>query len=54
VRWLKAQGVKFEKFGKGSHLKVTLKGRSSVIPMHPSKEIAKGTLESIKKDLGLK
>ncbi|HUY94441.1 MAG TPA: type II toxin-antitoxin system HicA family toxin [Terracidiphilus sp.] len=54
VRWLKAQGVQFERFGKGSHLKVSLNGRSSVVPMHPSKEIAKGTLECIKKDLGLK
>jgi len=54
LRWLKAQGVRFEKFGKGSHQKVSLNEKSSVIPMHPSKEIAKGTIESIKKDLGLK
>ena len=54
VRWLKARGVQFQRFGKGSHVKVSLNEKSSVIPMHPSKEIAKGTVESIKKDLGLK
>lgn len=54
VRWLKAQGVEIEGFGKGSHLKVSLKERSSVIPMHPSREIGKGLVEKIKKDLGLK
>ena len=54
VRWLKAQGVRIEGFGKGSHLKVSLGERSSVVPMHPSKEIGKGLVEKIKKDLGLK
>jgi mRNA interferase HicA len=54
VRWLKAQGVQFQRFGKGSHQRVSLNGRYSVVPMHPSKEIAKGTVESVKKDPGLK
>ena len=54
VRWLKGQGVRFEGFGRGSHMKVTLKEHSSVIPMHPSKKIGKGLVEKIKKDLGLK
>jgi mRNA interferase HicA len=39
--------------GKGSHLKVYLNGRNSVLPMH-SKEIGKGLEAAIKKQLGLK
>ena len=39
--------------GKGSHLKVTLNGRQAVLPMH-GKEIKKGTLQAIKKQLQLK
>ena len=39
--------------GKGSHLKVTFKGRHSVLPMHSS-ELKTGTVEAIKKQLGLK
>jgi mRNA interferase HicA len=39
--------------GKGSHFKVTLKGKTTVLPMH-TKEIPNGTLHSILKDLGLK
>ncbi len=51
-RWLAQQGASF-KPGKGSHLKVELNGKKSVLPMH-SKELKKGTLEAIKKQLGLK
>jgi mRNA interferase HicA len=51
-RWLAKQGATFAS-GKGSHLKVTLNGRQSVIPMH-SAELKKGTVEAIKKQLGLK
>jgi mRNA interferase HicA len=51
-RWLAKQGATFEP-GKGSHLKVFLKGKQSVLPMH-SKEIGKGLAEEIKKQLGLK
>jgi len=38
---------------KGSHLKIFLNGRQSVIPMHNS-ELKTGTVEGIKKQLGLK
>jgi mRNA interferase HicA len=52
-RWLAEQGARF-KPGKGSHLKVYLNGRMSVLPMHGSKEIGTGLVEKRKKDLGLK
>jgi mRNA interferase HicA len=51
-RWLTAQGASFEP-GKGSHLKVRLKGKVSYLPMH-SKELKTGLVEGIKKQLGLK
>jgi len=51
-RWLADQGATF-KPGKGSHLKVSLNGRSSVLPMH-SKDLKQGLVEGIKKQLGLK
>lgn len=51
-RWLEEQGATF-KPGKGSHLKVFLNGKFSVLPMHNS-ELKKGTVEGIKKQLGLK
>jgi mRNA interferase HicA len=38
---------------KGSHLKVYLNGRQSVLPMHGT-EMKTGTVEAIKKQLGLK
>jgi len=38
---------------KGSHLKVYLNGRQSILPMH-STDLKKGTVEGIKKQLGLK
>jgi mRNA interferase HicA len=52
-RWLQEQGVEF-KPGKGSHLRLTLNGKISSFPNHGSKEIGKGLLEQIKKQLGLK
>lgn len=52
-RWLEQQGCSFEP-GKGSHLKVRLGERSSVIPMHGKKDIGKGLENAIKKQLGLK
>ena len=52
-RWLEKQGATFMS-GKGSHLKVELAGRFSVMPMHKSKEIGTGLVAKIKKDLGLK
>jgi mRNA interferase HicA len=51
-KWLAAQGATFEA-GKGGHLKVTLNGRRSVLPMG-SGELKRGTQEGIKKQLGLK
>ncbi|MGH8547453.1 MAG: type II toxin-antitoxin system HicA family toxin [Methylococcales bacterium] len=52
-RWLKKQGCTFAR-GKGSHLKVYLGERQSILPMHGSKELGTGLIEKIKKDLGLK
>jgi mRNA interferase HicA len=51
-RWLAAQGATFEP-GKGSHLKVELNGRISVLPMH-NKDLGPGLVAAIKKQLGLK
>ena len=51
-RWLAEQGATF-KAGKGSHLKVSLNGRNSVLPMH-NKELGTGLIQAIKKQLGLK
>ncbi|MHB9119272.1 MAG: type II toxin-antitoxin system HicA family toxin [Burkholderiales bacterium] len=51
-RWLAKQGATFQ-HGKGSHLKVFLNGRQSVLPMHSS-ELKTGAVEGIKKQLGLK
>ena len=51
-RWLAKQGASFA-HGKGSHLKVFLNGRQSVLPMHAT-ELKTGTVEGIKKQLGLK
>ena len=51
-RWLAKQGATFQQ-GKGSHIKVFLNSRQSVLPMH-SAELKTGTVEGIKKQLGLK
>jgi mRNA interferase HicA len=51
-RWLSERGATF-KPGKGSHLKVTLNGKNSVLPMH-NKELGTGLVQAIKKQLGLK
>jgi mRNA interferase HicA len=51
-RWLAEQGATF-KSGKGSHLKVSVNGRYSVLPMH-NKELGTGLVQAIKKQLGLK
>ena len=51
-RWLAEQGAAFTS-GDGSHLKVTLNGKRLILPMH-SKDLKKGTVEGIKKQLGLK
>lgn len=53
-RWLTARGAKFVA-GKGtSHYKVYLDGRQTTFPDHGAKEIGKGLVEQIKRDLGLK
>jgi mRNA interferase HicA len=51
-QWLAEQGATF-KPGKGGHLKVELRGRRSVLPMHTG-ELKTGLVEAIKKQLGLK
>ncbi|MDR2925882.1 MAG: type II toxin-antitoxin system HicA family toxin [Azoarcus sp.] len=51
-RWLTQQGATFGTM-KGSHLKVYLNGRQTIVPMHNA-ELRKGTVEGIKKQLGLK
>lgn len=51
-RWLADRGASF-KPGKGSHLKVTLNGKQSVLPMH-NKELGTGLVAAIKKQLGVK
>jgi mRNA interferase HicA len=53
-RYLAKLGCTFER-GNGGHLKVSLGDKRSVLPMHgASKELKKGTVEAIKKQLGLK
>jgi mRNA interferase HicA len=51
-RMLAAQGATFTQ-GKGSHLKVTLNGKKSVLPMHNG-DLPLGTVNGILKQLGLK
>jgi len=53
-RWLSKQGCTFEP-GKGGHLTVLLGSRRATLPVHGSrKELGKGLVEKIKRDLGLK
>ncbi|MFA7238939.1 MAG: type II toxin-antitoxin system HicA family toxin [Sulfuricellaceae bacterium] len=51
-RWLIKQGATFQTT-KGSHTKVFLNGRHSILPMHNA-DLKTGTVEGIKKQLGLK
>jgi len=51
-RWLAERGATFQP-AKGSHFRVLLNGKSSILPMH-SKDLGKGLVETIKKQLGLK
>jgi len=51
-KWLSAQGATFVP-AKGGHLKVLLNGKTSILPMH-SRDLKKGLIEGIKKQLGLK
>jgi mRNA interferase HicA len=52
-RWLAKQGATFGT-QTGSHLKVFYRGRQSVLPMHGKKELPKGLVADIRKQLGLK
>ena len=51
TRWLAKKGVTFGT-QKGSHLKLFFNGRQSILPMH-SRDLGKGLVEAIKKQLGL-
>jgi len=54
-RWLKQQGCTFEEGrGKGGHITIHFHDRKTVMPNHGSKEIGKGLVQAIKKQLGLK
>ncbi|MBF0625964.1 MAG: type II toxin-antitoxin system HicA family toxin [Magnetococcales bacterium] len=53
-RLLSRQGAVFSP-GKSGHLHVEMNGRRSILPMHGAgKELGKGLIEAIKKDLGLR
>jgi mRNA interferase HicA len=52
-RWLANQGVTFGT-QTGLHLKVFYQGRQAVLPMHGKRELPKGLVADIKKQLGLK
>lgn len=51
-RWLVKQGVTFGTIS-GSHVKIYLNGRQSILPMH-GKDLGTGLVATIKKQLGLK
>jgi mRNA interferase HicA len=52
-RWLTKQGCTFEQ-GKGSHQIVWLGKRRSVFADHGRREMPTGTVNAIKRDLGLR
>jgi mRNA interferase HicA len=52
-KWLERHGATFAP-GKGSHLKVFLNGKQSVLPMHGASELGKSLEAAIKRQLGLK
>ncbi|QNK65898.1 type II toxin-antitoxin system HicA family toxin [Variovorax sp. PAMC26660] len=51
-RWLKTQGVVAVEGKK--HSKLSINGKQTVLPRHPSKELKEGTKQAILKQLGLK
>jgi mRNA interferase HicA len=51
--WLAKQGATFGS-QTGSHFKVLYQGRQSILPMHGKKELPKGLVADIKRQLGLK
>ena len=52
-RWLEKKRCTFGT-QKGSHLKVYFGDKQTVLPVHVKKELGKGLVNAIKKDLGLK
>jgi mRNA interferase HicA len=52
VKWLKDQGVQFRQGTR--HLKLYYKGARSHLPRHPSKDLATGLVEDVKRQLKLK
>ena len=52
-KWLEQKGATFLP-AKGSHLKVFLNGRQSILPTHGTEELGKGLEAAIKRQLGLK
>ena len=54
-RWLKEQGCIFEENrGKGGHITIHYQDKKTVMPFHGNKEIGKGLVIAIKKQLSLK
>lgn len=54
-KWLKNQGCTFEENkGKGGHITIYYRTRKTVMPFHGGKEIGKGLVHAIKKQLELK
>jgi len=54
-KWLKRLGATFTAHRSGSsHFRVTLNGKSTIFPDHGNKEIGRGLVEKIKKDLDIK
>jgi len=54
-KWLRQQGATFQKHKSGSsHYRVTLNGKTTIFPDHGNKEIGKGLVAAIKKQLGIK
>ena len=51
-RWLRKQGCTFSEGTR--HTIVYFGGRSTMLPRHPSKEVAAGTVNSILRRLGLR
>ncbi|WP_245608542.1 type II toxin-antitoxin system HicA family toxin [Stenoxybacter acetivorans] len=52
LRWLLAQGVEVKDASR--HLKLYYNGKQTILPRHPSKELPKGLVEGVKKQLSLK
>ncbi|MDX2113928.1 MAG: type II toxin-antitoxin system HicA family toxin [Alphaproteobacteria bacterium] len=54
-KWLKDHGCTFdESRGKGGHITIYFWDKKTVMPFHGNKEIGKGLVHAIKKQLGMK